>query len=406
MDEHYDIPPEDYTIHKGGPGGDGGKDKAPPRLVQAVPYRWVDPKDIPPRQFLYGHHLIRGYVSVDVAGGGVGKTGAKIVETLSMISAKPLLGQIVPERLRVWLWNLEDTLEELTRRIQAACQHYGLGPDDLGDRLLVNGREHQLCITETLRYGVEIRRPVIDALIDEINAHRIDVINVDPFISCHTAGENDNTAIDRVVKEWGHVAAATNSSIGLTHHSRKGKSEIEIDADSSRGAKALVDAARSVRVFNRMTAAEGGKAGVENHRSYFRAAIDKANLTPPPDQANWYRIIPVQLVNGDNVGVVTKWEWPDAFKGVTPDHTLKVQKAIHARNCRKDIQSPQWVGNTIAEAMGLDPADKAVRAKVKSLLATWMNEGLLDEDEGKDSKGKVKTFVRVRRWVDWADPSD
>jgi hypothetical protein len=406
MDDVHDIPPGDYTIHKSRPG-DGGEGEAPkPRLVQSLPYQWVDPADIPPRQFLYGQHFIRGYMSLDVAGGGVGKTAYKIVEALAIVTGRPLLGAPVKERLRFWLWNLEDPLEEMTRRIQAVCHHYGIERAELGDRLRVNGREHPLCISETNRGGVIIRRPIVEAIIEEVLENRIDVMNVDPFISSHTAPENDNTAMDMVAKQWGRIATDAHISLNLTHHTRKANGTVEIDAESARGAKALIDAARSVRVLNRMTPVEAANAGVESHRSYFRVGIDKANMTPPPEKSDWYRIIGVTLANGDNVGVVIPWEWPDAFKGVTPDHTLKVQKAVHAGNCRKDIQSPQWVGNTVAEVLGLDPKDPAARAKIRSLLAAWFKEGLLVEEEAKDAKGTLRKFVRVGRWVEWAGSTE
>jgi RecA-family ATPase len=81
---------------------------------------------------------------------------------------------------------------------------------------------------------------------------KIDVLTIDPFVSSHEVSENDNRAIDAVVKAWGRLADECNCSINLVHHVRKGNGT-EANADSARGAKALVDAARSVIVFNRMT---------------------------------------------------------------------------------------------------------------------------------------------------------
>ena len=52
--------------------------------------------------------------------------------------------------------------------------------------------------------------------------------------------------------------------------------------ETSRGAKAKTDAAGVVRAVSRMTKEEGEKAGVENHRLYFRTYNDKANLRRPP----------------------------------------------------------------------------------------------------------------------------
>ena len=38
--------------------------------------------------------------------------------------------------------------------------------------------------------------PVVNALVDAVQAREIDVLTVDPLISSHDAPENDNGAID------------------------------------------------------------------------------------------------------------------------------------------------------------------------------------------------------------------
>src|SRR5436305_880618 len=58
--------------------------------IAATPFSWLDPADIPPRQFLYGGHLIRQFVSTTVAPGGIGKSSLGILEALAMASGKPL----------------------------------------------------------------------------------------------------------------------------------------------------------------------------------------------------------------------------------------------------------------------------------------------------------------------------
>ncbi|TGN61780.1 hypothetical protein E4L95_09185 [Paracoccus liaowanqingii] len=90
-----------------------------------------DPAQIPPRQWLYGRHLIRGFVSLTVAPGGLGKSSLLVAEILAMAAGRPLLGDNPAHPLRVWLWNGEDPSEELQRRIQATCLHFGIEAEDL-----------------------------------------------------------------------------------------------------------------------------------------------------------------------------------------------------------------------------------------------------------------------------------
>ncbi|MGH7194729.1 MAG: ATP-binding protein, partial [Candidatus Saccharimonadales bacterium] len=183
--------------------GDQGSSNAS-IAIGAKPYQFRDPATLPRREWLSGGHLIRGFVSATVAPGGIGKTSLLIGELLSIVSHRSLLGaRLAPKPLRGWLWNLEDPIEELQRRIQAGCLHHGLTADDLGDRLHVNDRETPLVVARTTPGGSMVVEPVVDALIAEIKARNIDVLVIDPFVSCHQAAENDNSAIDAVVKAWG-----------------------------------------------------------------------------------------------------------------------------------------------------------------------------------------------------------
>jgi hypothetical protein len=123
-----------------------GGEVAPPSLITATEWQWIDPATIPPRQWIYGRHYIRKYVSVTVSPGGLGKTGKAIVEALSMVTGRELLGETVHERARVWLLN-EDPQEELNRRIAAACKHYRIRPDEIAGRLFVDSFRTQEFIT-------------------------------------------------------------------------------------------------------------------------------------------------------------------------------------------------------------------------------------------------------------------
>jgi RecA-family ATPase len=185
------------------------EDPTAPRPIRATPYVWTDPATISRRQWLYGYLLLRKFVSVTISPGGIGKSSLIVAEALAMVSGKDLLGVGSTELLRVWLWNLEDPIEETKRKIHAAALHYELAPDDVGDRLMVDsGRDQKMVIATTTRNGAEIVRPVVDALVEEIIKHKIDVLVIDPFVSCHEVAENDNSAMDMIVKEWGRGGGA------------------------------------------------------------------------------------------------------------------------------------------------------------------------------------------------------
>jgi AAA domain len=98
-------------------------------------FEWEDPSTIPLRDWIYGRRLLRGIASMTIASGAVGKTSLKIVEALALATGRPLLGHDVPKRSRVWLFNLEDDMIELRRRVTAAMMYHKIKPQDIGDRL-------------------------------------------------------------------------------------------------------------------------------------------------------------------------------------------------------------------------------------------------------------------------------
>lgn len=374
--------------------------EAEPARIKATPFAWRNEADIPRREWLYGHDLIRKFLSLDIAPGGLGKSSLKIVEALAMASGLPLLNKTVHGGpLRVWVYNLEDPVEETERRFAAAAKHYKLTPDHCGDRLYSDsGREQPVCIAEETETGARIVRPVAEAIIAELKARRIDVLTIDPFVSSHSVSENDNRAIDMVAKEWSRIADVCNCAVNLVHHVRK-TNGTEVTAESSRGAVSLIGAARNVKVYNRMTKEEGERAGIEPDKRgfYFRTQNDKANLAPP-EAADWHRMNNVDLDNGDSVGVACPWQWPDSFEGVTSWHLKQVQAKVAEGQWRKDAQASNWVGVPIAQVCELDA--KKDRHRIKDILREWLATDMLREVEGEDQHRKPKIFVEVGTWFE------
>ena len=312
---------------------DGGLDQHRANFPHEVgrlptPFVWRPPADLPPRPWLYGRHLIRRQVSVTVAPGGVGKSSQAIVEGLAMASGRKLLDEWTANDLKVWIYNLEDPRDELDRRIIAAMQHHEISPEEIDGCLFADtGRERELCTAMQTREGVEILRPEMETLELELTTRGIDVMVVDPFVSSHQVSENDNGAIDVVSKEWARLADRCNCAIELVHHTRKTNGE-EATSESARGATALLAAARSARVLNKMNEATKVEAGVQyDAATYYAVDRDKANLAPAGNRV-WRRLVSVHLANGDDVGVVEVWNWPDTFDGFGVNDLLNVQTAI------------------------------------------------------------------------------
>lgn len=390
-----------------------------PISLPASPFVWRDPATIPRRQFLYGFELRRKQLSAMVAPGAGGKTTLKVGRALAMVTGRDLFGHRVwngPHR--VWLWNLEDELEEVEKTIHAFLKLWNISEADLGGRLFVDGVDSPgskllKLAREDKVGGFVIQRPVVDAVIEEMKAQAIDYLDVDPFVSSHCVNENDNGAIDAVSKEWVAVAMATNSAIGLAHHVRKPSKEGGGDAGAfdARGAVAMINAARSCLVLNRMSALAADELGIQpcDRKRYFSVYDDKNNKAPPALKAEWYEFVGVDLGNadvgsdgpGDNVGACKRWEPPDAFGGVTAHQLRNIQLMIENKpdRARKHSQSKDWVGKMVATVLDLNLDDPPDEAKVKLFLRTWLSTGALRSEERKDGNGDLREYVVVGNWA-------
>ena len=369
--------------------------------IKATPFTWRDEADIPPRRWLYGRHLLRKFTSFDISGGGVGKSSLKVGEALAMAANRPIYSKDIYEGpLRVWLFNLEDPRDELERRVHATAKRFQIAPDDLGDRFFMDSGRDQTCvIADETASGAHILRPVVESIIAELKARRIDVLIIDPFVSSHRLSENDNMLMDMVAKEWGRIADVCNCSINLVHHIRKEGGQ-EATAESSRGAKAITDAARSVMVYNRMTKDEAERAGIPPDEApfYFRVANGKANLAPM-EKADWYRMNNVDLANGDKVGVACRWEWPDLFAGISLSKTKEVQRRVAEGKWRLDPRAENWVGNVISTVIEIDPTEEGGRKRLGSIVKQWIATDVLRVVEEQAENRHVRKFVEVGTWI-------
>ena len=371
-----------------------------PTSLQPKPFVLGDPEQLPARQFVWGHAYPRGVVSVTVAPGGLGKSTIITAEAVAMTTGQHLFNRQTGPR-KCWLWNLEDPIEEIYRKVYAIAQHYRLTQADIADRLLINsGRDEPLILAQAIG-GHNLLTPVADQLTEHIIANKIDCVIVDPFVSSHQLSENDNVAIDMVVKRWAQVASDSNCAIHLVHHVRKDNGMGGASVADARGASALVDAARFVRRLQRMTADEARNAGIEEDQfwRYTREGDSKNNLSPPSAFSTWRKLISIELPNGDSVGVAEHWQWPDAFSDVTRNDLEAVQRRVASSEWRENPRAKDWVGIAVAEALNLDVNDSYNKAKIRQLLRTWIENGALRVTEQPDRHRKMRAFVSVGQWM-------
>lgn len=371
--------------------------------IIATRFTWRDPATIPPRPWIYGRWLLRHTVTALLAPGGVGKSALVVSTALALASGVPVLGKPIhgPPK-SVWYWNLEDDLDELSRQFHAAAQLHGIAPAACAQRLFVDSALDgaELCTATDESGDFRIIMPIMESITDQVKHRGIDVLIIDPFVSSHQVDENHNSKIDRVVKQWARVAKDANCSVVLVHHTRKLAGQ-EVTAEHSRGASAMVNAARSTLVLNRMRQEEAEQFGISDRaeqRRYFSVRDDKANRAPPEAQ-EWYRMASVDLGNGDTVGVPQPWQPTDIFADIKVVDLYRCQVAISQGEWRESIQAKQWAGHAIAPLLGLNIDDKGDKAKAAKILRTWVQNGALKTVERQDESRRARTFIEVGEWT-------
>lgn len=382
----------------------------PPRILTATPFIYRDPSLIPRREFLYGRHYVRKYLTATFGAGGGGKSANAVTEALAMCTGRPLLGGKLEEPLRVWYINAEDDPVEIERRFAGAIKHYGIRPEQIEGRLFADsGRLQDFVIMREDGKRTRVCEPVVEAFKDELKRNRIDVAIIDPFVSTHEVEENDNSKIQRVATQWVLIAEKTGTAIELIHHVTK--NNMEITADSGRGAGALKDKCRSVRTINQMTESEAEAAAIPQHDrlGYFRVDFGKANLAKRSGKSEWRRFESVKLgngkgnlaaINGDEIGVVVPWEWPTAEKiveeGFTPEQIELIRVRIANEDYKYDQKGSPWAGEAVAYALELDMDGTNWKKHAKKMLDALIKERILEVATDKDPVSrKVKKYVRA-----------
>ena len=161
-----------------------------------------------------------------------------------MATGRNLLG-VETEKRRVWVWNLEDPLEELHRRLAAIMLHHGIEPEEYEESLFVNsGRDDRLMVTQKI--GDQIVTDTVDLLVEFITRCQIDVVIIDPFVATRDINENDNMAMNAVVTQWAVVADRANCAIEIVHHTPgKRKRCDQTSVMTMRGAQVLLQIKRA-----------------------------------------------------------------------------------------------------------------------------------------------------------------
>jgi RecA-family ATPase len=113
---------------------------------------------------------------------------------------------------------------------------------------------------------------------------------LEPLITLHSVGENDNGKMDQVIRTFSGIADQCDCAIGINQHTRKGSNgdETQYSVDDARGGSVLRDAVRAARALNRLTKEEAAGYGLHDHERANYIRIDRAKGNNAPSHgARW-----------------------------------------------------------------------------------------------------------------------
>jgi hypothetical protein len=384
---------------------------APPPATEplaATPVSILDPKARKPREWLVRYRMMRGHVTMTTAPPGVGKSTLAVEEAVSMAAGIDFLGFGITEPLRVLVVNNEETRDELERRIEATCQHFGIAFDTIAERLLLySGVDNpKLVLVRTDRHGgFVVATEQWKQLRFLIEAEHLDAVILDPFVHFHYVAESSNEEISQALRELRALGLGEcRAAIHVIHHSRKpaaGNSHQAGDMNSARGASSMGGDAHFFFTLTDMSPEDAEKLNIPEHdRVNFLRLDDAKRKMAPAQSAKWFErygeMMPYGLI-GEEVGVlvpvdqrdldnteISSWTATAILKKIDEAWKEGAPYSQHARATKR------YVVNMIMHEFNM------TRPTAKALLKDWLENGMVIT-EMCDTHANLQG-LRVAKW--------
>jgi hypothetical protein len=371
-----------------------------------TPYSARPTATIPRRKWLWGTHYFRGGVTITAAPGATGKSQHSLVEAVGMAAGRDLItGEVKKSRLRVWVWNAEDDIDEQERRVAGICEHYNIDRESLrGYLFLDSGHEVPFEFAAGGKVTV-IRENILHSVAEKVRARGIDVVIFDPLVALHTLPENDNTNLAKIIRALGRIIAQPcNCAVELVHHTRKaGKGDDSpMVADDMRGATTIVFTPRSGRLLHPMSVTEAEKYGIDSEAraSFVRLERAKPNMAKR-GTIYWLQLVIHTLNNAgegepaDTVSVPALWTPADVTDKITDASSTTIRDTIAKGEFRRDVRAGNdWAGRVVGRFCNLDLSKRHGRAQAEAILSRLIARGVLATEYRTDRKTrKTKEYV-------------
>lgn len=364
----------------------------------------LDPAQRPPRDWLVRHRMMRKHTTVTAAAPGVGKSTLTIEEAVSLASGRDFLGFGIGRPHKVAVINNEETRDELERRIEVTCVHFGVPFESIAETFFLHSGidAEKFVVAVRGKDDTVIVQPRVAELTQFVAETGIDLVVIDPFAQAHRIPEKENDEIEQVMIALRDIAARGNAAVHVVHHTRKppaGTAHQAGDIFAVRGGGAIVGDAHFVFTLADMGRDDAESLGIaEADRKRFVRLDDAKGKLAPPSGAQWFERLGVCMpygLLGEEVGVLVPKQFDDGATAVSAHRATEILNAIDERwqsgnPFSASPQSDRYVVPMMVQRFGL--AKKSAR----SLLADWVSNAMV-RVEVYDTDAKAKG-LRVLKW--------
>ncbi|MET4328343.1 energy-coupling factor transporter ATP-binding protein EcfA2 [Bradyrhizobium sp. i1.15.2] len=386
---------------------------------------WLAPFDVnelPKREFVVGRFVAKQYVSALISPPGVGKTTFLLMMAVAVVTGRgEILGFDVPRRERVFLFNQEDELAELKRRLAAVMAQFDVKWTDLmigGEPALAiqSGADRALMFARKDGEHVIRSRDAVDVE-TFLQENSVGLAIFDPFVELHPVDENNNVEIAAVGRIFRRIAVNGRCGVVLAHHTRKppnaaNRDSYAGDMDAGRGAGALNGVARMVATLYTVDQATAKKYGLHEAeaRNYVRFDDAKANLALVAGEPRFFRREGVVIggLGGEEVGVLVPAKLSRAKNATqtTSDENARIRDAVAsllrtADGRRMTVKSvaDELIDTGLAELV----SPEALRKRLGRLFEQPQHYGNGDQIRSENTREKGKQGRALQLVLDIAD---
>jgi hypothetical protein len=290
------------------------EEKPPPQMtwVSVFPFETIGTKK---REWVIENYAERGVVNLLAGHGGAAKSLIALNQALACVFGKKF-GPWQPrdrwdgQPLRVAMVNMEDDLDEVKRRIEAALKTtFKPSKEDderWAERLMLLQCETVKLVGPSEEGDYPERTAAYGQLLAQLKEMKPDLVIFDPLVEFTIGIDENSAAMHELHAAMRNIARETNAALLLIHHFAK--SGTASNQNAARGSSTLTAGSRFILNVERANDDDVGKWKIseEDRGSYIKTMVSKANYAKVGTE-QWFRTVSVVLENGDTSVALEPW---------------------------------------------------------------------------------------------------